>query len=274
MKELCYVTLYAIIDDFLKLENHQEDVRQKLSDSEIIFIFLTACYDFGGNYSKAQDRLFQGRFILTTLSRSQFNRRIHRLQDLIMALHQMIAEIQKRCQNFYAIDSCPIPICQNIRIKRSKIVSGEEYRGYCASKKQYYYGLKLHLIVGMRGEIIEFDFTPASCHDVKALDILPFHLPEGSEIFADKAYNHYLIEEMMLEGDQIKLAPQRKVNSKRSDNLDKINRYRQNKRKIIETIFSDLAKILPRNIHAVTSKGFILKLIGFIVSFNLVKFAA
>ena len=42
----------------------------------------------------------------------------------------------------YSIDSFPISVCHKIRIARSKIVQGEEYRGYCDSKRDYFIALK------------------------------------------------------------------------------------------------------------------------------------
>jgi len=39
----------------------------------------------------------------------------------------------------YIIDSFPVPGCDNIRIERCKIYTEEEYRGYIASKKRYFY---------------------------------------------------------------------------------------------------------------------------------------
>lgn len=34
-------------------ENKKRDIRQKLTDSEVIFIILAACYDFSGNFDMA-----------------------------------------------------------------------------------------------------------------------------------------------------------------------------------------------------------------------------
>jgi aromatic ring hydroxylase len=47
--------------------------------------------------------------------------------------------------SIYVIDSVPIAVCDNIRIRRSKIYRHEKYRGYKASKKRYFYGLKFIL---------------------------------------------------------------------------------------------------------------------------------
>ena len=38
--------LYTLIDEILKSLNHTEDKRSLLSDREIIFIYISACYYF------------------------------------------------------------------------------------------------------------------------------------------------------------------------------------------------------------------------------------
>lgn len=45
----------------------------------------------------------------------------------------------------YLIDTFPIPVCDNIRIRRCRLYQGEAFRGYIPSKRRYFYGLKIHL---------------------------------------------------------------------------------------------------------------------------------
>lgn len=54
-------------------------------------------------------------------------------------------------QTTYSIDSFPVTICHNIRIANFRIVKGEEYRGKYASKRVYFYGFKVHMIVTLAG---------------------------------------------------------------------------------------------------------------------------
>ena len=90
--------------------------------------------------------------------------------------------------------SLPIAVCDNIRIRRSKIYSDENFRGYQASKKRYFYGLKIHLMVTQDGQPVECFLTPGGFGDVDALKYYAYELPDGSIIYADKAYNDYEIE--------------------------------------------------------------------------------
>jgi hypothetical protein len=168
----------------------------------------------------------------------------------------------------YLIDSLPIAVCDNIRIRRSKIYSGEDFRGYQASKKRYFYGLKIHLMVPQEGQPVECFLTPGSFGDVDALKYYAYALPDGSIIYADKAYNDYEIEDLLQELDHIQLLPIRKKNSKRawSPSIAFVQGYH---RKRVDTAGSLIAQLLPKSIHVVTSQGFELKVALFVIASSL-----
>jgi hypothetical protein len=78
-------------------------------------------------------------------------------------------------------------VCDNYRIPRVKLYRHEVHRGYIASKKRYFYGLKIHLMVTKEGQPVECFLTPGSSSDVRALQTFRFDVPEGSQVYADKA---------------------------------------------------------------------------------------
>ena len=47
------------------------------------------------------------------------------------------------------------------------------------------------------GEVVEVFFTPGRFSDVRGLRCYRFNLPEGSTIYADKAYCDYGIEDAL-----------------------------------------------------------------------------
>ncbi|WP_292736213.1 transposase [Nostoc sp. JL31] len=73
----------------------------------------------------------------------------------------------------YLLDSFPVPICDNIRIFNVKIVHSAQYRGYIASKKRYFYGVRVQLLTTKNGIPVEFVFMPGSASDVRALNAKP-----------------------------------------------------------------------------------------------------
>ena len=74
----------------------------------------------------------------------------------------------------------------------------------------------------------------------------------------------------MQEADFIKLRVQRKSNSKRKDE-PWVRFLKEHMRKGIETTFSMLKALFLRKIHAVTFKGFLLKIMLFIVALPLIN---
>jgi hypothetical protein len=210
------------------------------------------------------------------ISKSHLNRRIHAIApSLWQGLFSLLAESFKKPsdnpQRTYVVDSLPIPVCDNIRIRRCRLYPLEEYggafRGYIATKRRYFYGLRVHLVVTGAGEPVEFSLVAGSEADVSVLKDLQLDLPEGSIILADKAYTDYDYEDL-LEEVGLHLKAQRKKNSKRpmpmwEEFLGKpIRQY-------IETVFSGMTNLFSKKIHAVTPRGFELKIVWFLLAFSI-----
>lgn len=271
------VFLYAMIDDYLQLRKNYIGKTNdfdafghptKLSDSETLYLYALAFLDFGGNYAKSMLKSYENGDIKATLDKSQYSRRLQKLDAVIKELLGLFISLATLPHCTYSIDTCPIPTCQNIRIPHSRLVQGKAYRGYCASKRVYYFGFKLHALVASNGTVVEFDFTPASYSDQETLHLLAFDIPPESELFADAIYCDYFQEERIKEDLQINFQPQRKANAKKEDNTYLHNRYVQIKRRHIETNFSQMLQLFPRKVHATNTTGFLLKMIGFIFAHN------
>ena len=175
---------------------------------------------------------------------------------------------QLNASSVYLIDSFPLPACDNIRIRRSKLYGEECYRGYTASKRRYFYGVKLYLLVTAQGEPVEMFLAPGSTADVSALPVFNFDLPQGSTVYSDSAFTLYWLEDVMREAAGIALSPMRKKNSKRP--VPGYIAYLQARgRKMVETAGSLVARLLPKSIHAVTSQGFELKVMLFILAYSI-----
>ena len=264
------ITIYAITDDLLKAIGHDEDIRRQMSDAEIITTALIAAIFFSGNHTKACSYMQDHNLIPNMLEKSRFNRRLHNLSMLINDLFHQIGTILKHSSDCteYLLDSFPVPMCDNIRIFNVKLINSEEYRGYIASKKRYFYGVRVQLLTTKSGIPVEFVFLPGSASDVRALNALPLNLPPGSEVYGDSAYTDYTAEDDLSESCQIFLKVMRKKNSKRQD--EPWNQYiKQCTRHYIETVFSSITCVFPKSIHAVTYEGFLLKIEAFIFAFTL-----
>ncbi|MBP6870005.1 IS982 family transposase, partial [Candidatus Babeliales bacterium] len=167
----------------------------------------------------------------------------------------------------YTIDSFPIPVCRNIRINRCKIYQEEIYRGLISSKKEYFFGIRAHMICTVKREPIEIIFAPGAVSDAKIFQEFEFDLPSGSKLYGDKMYNNYHVEDRLKSISNIDVLPIRKSNLKRQ-HTPELTRDIKKKRKSIETTFSQITNLFPKKIHAVTNHGFELKVFSFILAYS------
>lgn len=266
------IAIYCFIDDFLKARGHYQDCRIEVSDSEVLTIAVTAMLHFGGNFEKSRLILHELGFIKRLLSRSRLSRRLNRLADLIHLLFHQLGSILKDLQwdSRYLLDSFPVPVCDNIRIKRCRIIKDEQYRGKMSSKRRYFYGVRVQILATSDGIPVEFCILPGSCSDLQGMAELALELPELAQIFVDAGYNYYEWEDYLLEIEKLKLQVPRKTNSKRGrEPWQEI--HKSLVRKYIETTIGEVGKLFPKKIHATNLNGFLLKIALFLFAYQLDK---
>jgi hypothetical protein len=264
------IATYCLCDDLLQAMHHQEGPQCQMNDAEVMTTAFIAALFFRGNHESARAMLKQYGDIPHMLSKSRFSRRLSRLQEIFVAFFNLFGQGWKTLNTsaIYVIDSLPVSVCDHIRIRRSKLYREDKFRGYMASKKRYFYGLKIHLMVTQDGQPVEWFVTHGGCSDVDAFKYYTSELPNGAIIYADRAYNDYEIEDLLKELDHIHLLPMRKKNSKRTvpPAVSFVQHYH---RKRVETAGSLIAQRFPKSIHAVTSQGFELKVALFVIAYSL-----
>lgn len=268
--ELQIIKMFCIIDDIVKELKIQDDAQSKMTTSEVMITALVAAKFFGGNQENARRFMFDHGYVYRILSKSQFNRRLHRIDSFVWekVIYSLgVINIENNLTSEFSVDSFPIECCDNWRIYNSKLYKGEEYRGYIASKKRYFYGLRAHCLVTKGGKIVEIILAPGSYNDMNVARFFDLDLPNGSKIYGDKAYNDYVYEDILMDAG-IMWMPIRKQNSKRK--LPQYIEYlKQFNRKMVETTFSIIKKMFPKKIHAVTAKGFELKIWLFFIAYSI-----
>ena len=261
------ITIYCFLDDYLKISSNKEDTRRKISDAELLTTVILAARYFRGNYVTACLYMenHQG---MKKLDKSNFNRHLHRLSAVLSSIFFALGDTLKELNisSKYLIDSFPVAICKNIRIPRSKLLKEEVYRGYNASKREYFYGFKVQVVTTEDGIPTDYFITAGSLHDKTAFDMMQIHLPEDSQLYADSAYTEYEVEDLYRKEEKIELLVDRKSNSKRKDTPTEA-KIKKHYRKRIETTFSEITNYFPKKIHAVTPKGFLIKILLFLLAF-------
>ncbi len=266
------LAIYCFIDDFLKASGHTEDCRVEVTDAEVMTIAITAMLHFGGNFEKSRLVLHELGLIKRLLSRSRFSRRLGRLSDLIYRLFHQLGAVLKdlHWESRYLLDSFPVPVCDNIRIKRCRLVQDEQYRGFLSSKRRYFYGVRVQIMATSDGIPLEFCILPGACSDLQGLAELALDLPEAAELFVDAGYNFYEWEDYLGEVEKLRLQVPRKANSKRGRS-PWLEIYKSLMRKYIETTIGEVAKLFPKKIHATNLDGFLLKIALFLFAYQVDK---
>lgn len=270
--ELEITAFYCLCDDFLISKGRRDDPRCAMSTAEVMTAAPTAAAFFSGSYERSRVFPEEHGYIPDMLSKSRFSRRPGSIPESVrrgltkqpaMPFHEM------NSLKIYLADSFPVPVRRNIRIRRCRIYQDECFRGRVSSRKEYFYGLKVHALMTESGIPVEIFLSPGSYSDTNSLYDFSFTVPSGSLVYGDKAYNAYNIEDE-LERSGIHPNPVGKKNSKRKyesftgDGVKLI-------RKRIESAFSAIKQRFPSHIHAVASHGFELKVFLFILAYGIEK---
>lgn len=106
------------------------------------------------------------------------------------------------------VDSIPIILAQGSRSFGAKVASEYCDKGYCATKKLHYYGLKLHIMgfsLFNTLPLAEYiGISPASNNDLTVFK--PFwETIQDRAIFADKIYGNQTFEQWLLENNNVQI---------------------------------------------------------------------
>ena len=256
-----FLVCYVIIDDIYKrivpddIKFRRNYIQAKLSDSEIITLAIVGEIH-GISSEKAWFNYVNKNFkeLFPNLGhRTRFNRTRRNLELVINEIRKEVSNyLSSTTSNLYIIDSMPIHVCGFGRAHFGKRFRDISSYGYCASKKESYYGLKFHAAVTFEGYITDFEITPASVDDRAMLWEL-FQNSYSPIVLGDKGYiGDNLANELKCEKDLTLLALKRN-NSKHPYPKDLRNWISKHRRRI-ETTFSQLASQF--NINEVLANSF------------------
>lgn len=253
--------VYTIIDDLYhqfvptSVSQRRNVDTAKMSDSGIIT--LSICGELAGIDSENAWYSFVKRnyrhLFPRLCSRTRFNRTRRALLQVTELLRQKLTHsFPIPTSRYFVIDSFPLPVCKfgRARYCRSFRVDGANY-GKCPSKKETYFGFKVHALITIEGYITAFEITPASVDDREGLrDFAGNHL--CLTVLGDKGYTgEQLWEDMQEKGICLmSLKPSNHKNNWPKEVRQVIFRFRRR----IETVFSQLSEQL--NAEKVLAKSF------------------
>jgi transposase len=155
----------------------------------------------------------------------------------MMALSALLEQLKGSCSGLAIVDSTPIAVCDNLRIKRHHVFKDMAARGKTSTG--WFFGFKLHALINHLGEIVNVYLSPGNVDDRKAIP----HLVKGivGKLYADKGYlSKSLTERLKTIG--INLVTKVRRNMKpvaRSDFDNALLRQRS----LIETVFDHMKNL-------------------------------
>lgn len=141
-----------------------------------------------------------------------------------------------QCTGISFVDSTPIRVCKNKRIKRNKVFKGMAAIG--KSTMGWFYGFKLHIVINDKGELLNFAITQANVDDREPLKNENFLKAVFGKLFADKGYISEKLSNILFVND-IHLITSIRNNMKNSL-MTMSDKVMLRKRSVIETVNDEL----------------------------------
>lgn len=161
-----------------------------------------------------------------------YNRFIEIMNRVIFPLTLFAQLHSGKRTGFYFVDSTCLPVCHLKRSTRHKTF--DEIAKYGRTSVSWFFGLKLHLVINDRGELMAFKITRGNENDSKACESM-LELLQGMA-FGDKGYISKKLFSRLLEKG-LKLITRTRKNMKPIDYSD-IERQLLNQRGIVETVIN------------------------------------
>lgn len=253
------------------IKNTRNILEAKLSDSEIITISIVGevlTIDSEKAWFYFVKKNFQDLFP-NTCDRTRFNKTKRNLYKVILEIQKYFSSLPMfKDDDTRIIDSMPIPICKLGRACFNKLFKDISTYSYCASKKETYFGLKLHALVTANGLITDFLLTSANIDDRDAVFELLQNNTSIKEL-RDKGYIGNELKVSLAKEKNVLLLSLKRKNSKTP--LDKRLRNALSKaRRRVETSFSQLAEQFNINrVLAKTKWGLMLRTALKLIAHNL-----
>lgn len=211
------------------------------SDQELITIYLfghlnglfqkKAIYRFIRNY--------RADWFPHLPSYQAFSNRLNKLDASFRIINRELLKLLSSAQAGdgcdYLIDSMPVMLASGSFSARASVARDIASNGYCAAKRQYFYGVRLHLIAARRPNRLPMPaicwFREASVHDLTSFKEQEINL-SGAALFADKAYCDSALKEQLKQQNTELFVPRKKPKGKDQTDSDKrysrlVSRFRQ-----------------------------------------------
>jgi Transposase DDE domain len=168
---------------------------------------------------------------------SAYNRRARHLAGVVRAFRVYLAQaVLEPLPTEAVVDGTPIHVRHWRRHGKHHLALPDADLGYCAAKREYFYGYRLVALVTRRGMIIDWVLLPASADERDGLDSLVAD-EEQWRIWGDKGFLDAARQAAWAEEQQVEVVTPRRRNQKTQ--LSRAEQRELGKiRPIVETAFA------------------------------------
>jgi hypothetical protein len=240
------ITVFCIIDDELEKLLDGKKLRQmgrhaQLTDSEVITMEVVGEF-LGKDADKSIWEYFCSHWahlFPNIPARTNFVRQSANLHIIKQKLQENLAiTLGALRDSLHLIDGFPMPVCKFARAHFSHIFKGDAAYGYCATKKERYYGFHGHLLISSMGLVTTGIFTAAN---IDERDVCP-ELAEKIKglMLGDKGFiRPELQRELAINGLSLQTPLRDNMKDTRSK---KLLNWMKNTRRLIETVIGQLTE--------------------------------
>lgn len=195
--------IYCFVDNFCKTHPAQAQWRTSnysaplFSDAEVVTLALMQGY-FGCATLKQTYQLVKANAADAfphLCSYPQWLARLHALSPLVGRL--VLASADSVANQYYLMDSKPIPVCHPIRHGRVRLLR-EDGAWFSKTTKGWFFGFKLHALVNQQGLVLGAILTPANTDDRDPALALAW-AADGGLALADLGYRSAELRELLEE---------------------------------------------------------------------------
>lgn len=176
-REDLFLVVFCLVDDWMQQRYGRSNLRRlrgpqptTCTDSEVLAICLVGelC---GVSRERAWLRQVRAsyRALFPRLPEdSRYTRRLQQLRHLLRPFRdQLLRWADADLDPHRILDSYPLSLCACYRIRDSnQPVEGSAF-GYCASKREFYFGLRPHVLATYSQYLVDLILAPGNCPDVQ-----------------------------------------------------------------------------------------------------------
>lgn len=266
--------IFSIVDDFCnrylkKRKRRKVGRKQRYTDNQILKMVVLKHLS-GIQSDRSLIRICKEglamKLFKTLPDHSRFNRRTKELTPLMVRFQRFLTrKLKTEDKLIRIIDSTALPVVNYWRSYRCHGFPEANY-GYCAAKKEKYYGFKLHLLTTVNGIPTDYDLTPASIPDGKMTEEMVDNYGQLI-LLGDMGYLNQEKQNILKEQGKTLITPFRKNQKRKNSQLSKkLLKFRRR----IETVFSQLKEHMHiEKTKAKSLCGLATRVTGIIFSFTL-----